>query len=144
MRNYIECAYENNGYVHRMEELTNKMLIKNFFKCCDWIEDNCPNLTMRLKFNGNKEKWLRLTIEHGKAYLECGDWGWGCDIALSRTETAKCSTGSQQTKAQCFTDVFFFHNDLLEIFLKEWNKTKELILLESEKQNIIFSDNFTA
>ena len=144
MRNYIECAYENGGYEYKMEQLTNKVLVKNFFKCCDWIEDNCPNLKMQVKCKDNKEKWLRLEIENGKAYLECGDWGWDFQIALSRTETATFSRGSQQRNPHCFTDVFFFYNDLLVTFLKEWDITKQLILAERNRQNIVYSDNFTA
>jgi hypothetical protein len=85
---------------------------------------------------------LKFIVENGKAFLECGSWGWGFDIALSNTETATFVRGSMQRWPQSFSNVFFFHNHLLVNFLQEWSTIKNTLIEQEQKQTLIFSDDF--
>lgn len=130
------------SYEYRMIEKTNQQLMNNFHKCCSWVAENCPNLNITIKCKGDNDKWLKFIVENGKAFLECGPWGWGFDIALSNTETATFVRGSMQRRPQSFNNVFFFHNHLLVNFLQEWSTIKNTLIEQEQKQTLIFSDDF--
>ena len=132
------------GCERGMLSRTNQELLSNFFKCANWIKENCPNLNGEFNCRHSPYHWTRIVVEHGKAYLEYGSHGWGFDIALSLTETAVMSRGSCQSLPYAFENVFFFRNDALEEFLTQWRTIKESIIAKNNIQSNVFSDKFEA
>lgn len=128
----------------KMVETTNKTLLNNFFKVAEWIAENCPTLNGIFNCNHEPYHWTRIVVEDGKAYLEYGSHGWGFDIALSATETAIMSRGSQQRMPYAFRGIHFFRNDALEEFLSQWNTIKTSIQCANRVQCSVFSENFVA
>ena len=53
-------------------ERTNIILITNFLKCAQWVEENCPNLNGEFSCYHEPYHWTKLVVENGKAYLEYG------------------------------------------------------------------------
>ena len=51
---------------------TNKTLIANFHKVCEWIEENCPHLNGEFECRHNPFYKIHLIVENGKAYLCTG------------------------------------------------------------------------
>ena len=125
-------------------ENTNKVLLSNFFKCADWITENCPTLNGTFNCMHNPYHWTRIVVEDGKAYLEYGSHGWGFDIALSATETAVMSRGSMQSNPYAFRNIHFFRNDALEEFLSQWYSIKTAIQCANRVQCGVFSEDFVA
>ena len=123
---------------------TNPILLENFNKCARWIADNCPRLNGVFDCRHNPYYWVRLVVENGKAYLECGSHGWGFDIALSLQETAVHSRGSCQRNSYAFRNVQFFRNDRLEVFLSQWSCIKSAIIAKNIIQSRCFSESFEA
>lgn len=133
----LRFSWEN-GLLERV----NKTLINNFFKCASWIEENCPNLNGEFECRHNPYYWIKLVVENGKAYLEEGSHGYVFDIALSRTETARMTTGSMQSTPYAFLGKFFFRNDRLEEFLSQWGSIKNMIVAKNNVQSRVFSEEF--
>ena len=123
---------------------TNPTLIRNFLRVCDWIATNCPNLNGIFNCSHDVYSWVRLVVEDGKTYLECGSHGWGWDIALSSTETAVMNPASMQKNPYAFKGNLFFKNNHLEKFLKEWSVIKQKVVDENNRQMLAFSDDFRA
>ena len=119
----------------------NHKLIENFNKVAHWIEENCPHLNGKFDCNHNPYYWISLVVEDGKAYLEVGSHGYGFDTALSASDTAVFSRGSQQSIPYAF-EVQFFPNKRLEEFLKQWGNIKLSVKAEYDKQSYVFSDEF--
>lgn len=128
-------------YERGLFEKTDKTLLNNFNKVAVWIKENCPNLNGEFSFGNNPYYWIRLTIENGKAYLETGSHGYGYDIALSVTETATFSRGSNQSTPHAYS-AQFFRNDRLEEFLRQWKSIKARIIKENAEQSYVFSSSF--
>jgi hypothetical protein len=133
------CSYEL-----QLKNKTNVSLLNNFFKCADWIEENCPKLNGEFKCEHNPYYWIKLVVENGKAYLECGSHGWRFDFALSQTETAIFSRGSMQDLPYAFEGKHFFRNDRLEEFLSQWKTIKSQIVSANNIQTAIYDENFEA
>ena len=125
-------------------ERTNQVLLSNFFKCAKWVEENCPKLNGDFKCKHNPYYWIKLVVENGKAYLECGSHGWSFDIALSQTETAVFSRGSMQNLPYAFEGKHFFPNNKLEEFLSQWKTIKSQIVSANKIQTAIYDKNFVA
>lgn len=123
---------------------TNKTLIANFHKVCEWIEENCPNLNGKFECRHNPFYKIHLIIENGKAYLCTGTHSYGYEFCLSKTETATYSQGSCQGKPYGFKDTFFYRNDRLEEFLSQWESIKREIILKNNMQSRVYSENFVA
>ena len=119
----------------------NHKLIENFNKVAHWIEENCPHLNGRFDCNHNPYYWISLVVEDGKAYLEKGSHGYDFDTALSASDTAVFTRGSNQS-IPCAFEVQFFPNKRLEEFLKQWNEIKLSVKAEYNKQSYVFSDEF--
>ena len=119
-------------------------MLNNFFKCANWIEENCPKLNGVFECRFNTYYWTRLVVENGKSYLECGSHGSNFTYALSKTETATFSIGSMQSKPYAYKDTFFFRNERLEEFLSQWETIKKEILNYNIVQCKVYSDEFTA
>ena len=128
----------------RMEEQTDKALLANFMKCAKWVEENCPKLNGEFNCRHDPYHWTRLVVEDGKAYLEYGSHGWGFDIALSTSETAVMTRGSQQSLPYAFSGHLFFRNDALEEFLSQWKTIKVYVESANRVQRHVFSEEFTA
>lgn len=88
------------------------------------IEENCPKLNGVFECRFNTYYWIKLVVENGKSYLECGSHGSDFTYALSKTETATFSRGSMQSKPYAYKDTFFFRNERLEEFLSQWETIK--------------------
>ncbi len=144
MRKYNFRNIEENSYERRMLGNTSKALISNFNKVAKWIEENCPNLNGEFRCKHNPYYWISLVVEDGKAYLEEGSHGYDYSVALSTTETATFSRGSQQRDPCAFIGVQFFRNDRLEEFLKQWRAIKEKVIAENALQESVFSEHFEA
>ena len=123
---------------------TNKTLIANFHKVCEWIEENCPHLNGEFVCRHNPFYKIHLIIENGKAYLCTGSHSVGYELYLSKTETATYSQGSCQGNPYGFKDIFFYRNDRLEEFLSQWGSIKRQIILKNEMQNKVYSEDFVA
>jgi hypothetical protein len=128
----------------RRVETTNNTLLNNFFKCAEWIAENCPTLNGTFNCKHEPYHWTRIVVEDGKAYLEYGSHGWGFDTALSTTETAIMSRGSMQRKPYAFNGIHFFRNDALEEFLSQWGHIKKSIIYANKQQSDVFSEEFVA
>lgn len=155
MREYFYCTLDEkkqgiDGETLRfnaeknMLERTNQVLMSNFLKCTKWVEENCPNLNGEFKCKHNPRYWIKLVVENGKAYLECGSHGWRFDIALSQTETAVFSRGSEQDLPYAFEGKHFFPNNRLEEFLSQWKTIKSQIVSANNIQTAIYDENFEA
>lgn len=127
-----------------MLERTNQVLLSNFLKCTKWVEENCPKLNGEFKCKHNPYYWIKLVVENGKAYLECGSHGWGFDTALSQTETAVFTRGSMQDLPYAFEGKHFFRNDRLEEFLSQWKTIKSQIISSNNIQTAVYDENFEA
>ena len=132
------------GYEQVLFEKTNIVLMTNFLKCAQWVEENCPNLNGEFSCYHEPYHWTKLVVEDGKAYLEYGSHGWDFSIALSRSETAVFSRGSQQSLPYAFNNCHFFRNDALEEFLSQWGVIKERIICANRVQTKVFSEDFVA
>ena len=137
-------AHHRFGYQRRIKDATDSNLLNNFFKCAKWVEENCPNLNGKFPCRHEVYHWTRLVVENGKAYLEYGSHGYGFEFALSLTETAYVSTGSCQSKPYAFPNIFFFRNDALEEFLRQWQSIKSDIISTNAIQRKVFSEEFEA
>ena len=132
------------SHAHGLLQKTNEQLISNFCKVAEWIGENCPNLNGEFHCKHHPFHWTKLVVEDGKAYLETGSHGWGFDIAVSTTETAIFSRGSEQRNPYAFFGVRFFHNSNLEEFLSQWSYIKQQIIAKNDIQKNVFSNAFTA
>jgi hypothetical protein len=131
-------------YESRLLSQTPKVLVNNFNKVAKWITENCPNLNGKFECHHNPNYWIKLVVEDGKAYLECGSHGYGYDLALSTTETATFSRGSAQSTPNAFEGVQFFRSDRLEEFLSQWQEIKRLVIAKNEVQCNVYSEDFEA
>lgn len=143
-KNYVPCDINSTEFQFEFKQIekTDKRLLNNFFKCAEWIEKNCRNLNGTFECKHNPYSWTKLVVENGKAYLEYGSHGYSFEYALSTTETATMTTGSCQSDPYAFENTFFFRNDALEEFLREWASIKNSIIIENEIQNKIYDENF--
>lgn len=132
------------GCEKNMLERTNQSLLSNFFKCAKWVEENCPALNGEFQCKHNTYYWIKLVVENGKAYLECGSHGWGFTTALSQTETAVFTRGSMQDLPYAFEGKHFFRNDRLEEFLSQWKTIKSQIVSANNIQTAVYDENFEA
>lgn len=137
-------AHPRFGHERGLLERTNKTLIANFHKVCEWIEENCPHLNGEFECRHNPFYKIHLIVEDGKAYLCTGSHSVGYELYLSKTETATYSQGSCQGKPYGFKGIFFYRNDRLEEFLSQWGSIKRQIILKNEMQNKVYSENFVA
>ena len=131
-------------YESRLLSQTPKVLVSNFNKVAKWITENCPNLNGEFECRHNPYYWIKLVVEDGKAYLECGSHGYGYDLALSTTETATFTRGSSQSTPNAFEGVQFFRSDRLEEFLSQWQEIKKLVISKNEVQCNVYSEDFEA
>jgi hypothetical protein len=132
------------SYEHKLLQITDEQLMRNFCKVAEWIGENCPNLNGEFHCKHDPFHWTKLVVEGGKAYLETGSHGWGFEIALSTTETATFSRGSSQSNPYAFFGVRFFRNERLEEFLSQWLDIKQKVVAKNNIQRNVFSDTFTA
>ena len=137
-------AHPRFSYELRLLEGTNKTLIANFHKVCEWIEENCPHLNGKFECRDNFFYKIHLIIENGKAYLCTGSHSYGYELYLSKTETATYTQGSCQDKPYGFKDIFFYKNDRLEEFLSQWGSIKRQIILKNDAQSRVYSEDFVA
>lgn len=144
MRKFIYKEIRERSYEEGLLKKVNSQLVANFNKVAKWIEENCPRLNGEFSCSHNPYYWIKLVVEDGKAYIEYGSHGWGYELAMSTTESATFSRGSQQCTAYAYDGIQFFRNNALEEFLKEWGIIKERVILENRAQSLVFSDNFEA
>lgn len=119
-------------------EETNMVLLLNYFKCAEWIEEHYPTLNWIYNI---KNSPFRLVVENGKTYFEKLDSRSSTIIALSRRETA-VSYREYSMSVYGFLNMFFFHNEGLELFLLNWNEIKEEINKEVSTKAYIYSYEF--
>ena len=128
----------------RMLDEADPILIENFVKVAKWIKKCYPRLNGEFRCKHNPFYWIKLVVENGKAFLECGSHGWDYDVALSETETATFSRGSMQNRAYAFHGQLFFRNSLLEEFLTQWPTIKSSVQIEGRAQRLVHSREFEA
>lgn len=137
--------HPNYGYEQRLLANTDPRLVENFHKVCDWIAKNCPTLIGEFPCEHRVYYWLTLKVEDGKAYLEKGSHGHSLfECAISRTESATAHPGSCSSEMTAFDGVFFFFNERLEEFLKQWPSIKQRVFAEYKAQSNVYSSNFEA
>jgi hypothetical protein len=147
--NEISNAFYRDGKTHQrfdyennLLKKSNPILIGNFNKVAKWIETNCPTLNGEFDCRHNPYHWVKLVVENGKAYIECGSHGWGFDIAMSTTETAVFTRGSIQDIPYAFEGCQFFRNDSLEEFLSQWQAIKIRVIGTYNTQKNVYSESF--
>ncbi len=138
MRNYEYHEIDSHIYETNLINKSNPILIDNFNKVARWIEENYPTLDGEFECRHNPYHWVKLVVENGKAFLECGSHGNGFDIAMSTTETAIFVRGSMQRKPCAFARCQFFRNDYLEEFLSQWKTIKALIIEAYSQKNMLY------
>ena len=130
------------GYEKNLLQKSNTILVGNFNKVAKWIEENCPTLNGEFECRHNPYHWVKIVVENGKAYLECGSHGYDFSIALSTTETAVFTRGSMQDQPYAFDGCQFFRNDYLEEFLSQWQSIKVRVIGKNNTQSKVYSESF--